>query len=103
MKRTNNPDRGKIIDIILRNDVRAKETPEIQMYLVGDCEAAITVQCDEKGTAKTAFCMYDHQVIKFDNPEDALFVSNACKQRIIGQTREQIKVKKINSFNRKFR
>lgn len=100
MKKTNNPDCGKIIDIILRNNVRAKETPEIQMYLVGDCDAAITVQCDEKGNAKTAFCMYDHKVIKFDNPEDALFVSNACKQRIVGQTHEQ---QKINSFNRKNR
>ena len=100
MKKTPNPNRGKIIDIILSNTIYATTSVKNQMYHIGKNEAHITVQCDKSGKVLSAFCKYGTQYIVFNDPEDALFVSNACKQRLAAQTREQ---QKIDTFNKRFR
>ena len=100
MEKQNISPRGKIIDIILSNTISATTSVRTQMYHIGKKEASITVQCDQNGKVLSAFCKRGTKYIIFQNPEDALFVSNACKQRLAAQTREE---KKIELFNKRFR
>ena len=113
MEYKTNPDRGEIIDSILVNTIY---TTPVQsktdfMYIVGDGEVFITIQCDRHGNEQSAFCIkhFKHpktgankktKYIRFKNPQDAKFVNAACKQRIVGQTKEQAK---IDRFNQRFK
>jgi hypothetical protein len=117
-----NSERGELVDIILSNNIYSVSSVTDQMYRIGSNEAFITIQCDSKGNELTAFCIKHSEsstkYIKFDNSEDAKFVSSACKQRLAAQEKEQAKIdkfnqqrinilikeqRKIDSFNRRFR
>ena len=97
-----NTDRGELVDIILRNDIHT--TPQtdttIQMYRIGENEALIIIPCTNDGKPLRAHCKIGNKFIKFANPADAEFVSNACKQRLNAQIKEQ---EKIHHFNKRFR
>ena len=100
MKNNQISNRAEVIDIILRNKISATMSVTNQMYQIGDNEASITVQCDKNGNVLSAFCKCGPKLLVFTDPEDAQFVSNACKQCFAAQKREE---QKIKSFNRKFR
>ena len=113
MEYETNQERGEIIDSILVNTI---STTPVQsktdcMYIIGDGEVFITIQCDRYGNEKSAFCIKHLKnpvtgatkgtsYIRFTNPQDAKFVNAACKQRIVGQTKEQAK---IDRFNQRFK
>lgn len=111
MENKTDSNRGEIIDIILANDIHPAPAQSLtdQLYRIGDNVAFITIQCDRFGNpvsascikhTKTGYVKTSAKYLKFDNAEDALFISNACKQRLAGQTREQIK---LETFNKRFR
>lgn len=100
MKLKTASDRGEVIDTILSNTIYSKTTTTNQMYIVGEDEAFVTVQCDPNGNVLSAYCKKGYKLLVFTNPEDALFVSNACKQRVAAQIREQ---QKIESFTKRFK
>lgn len=100
MKLKTASDRGEVIDTILSNTIYPRITLTDQMYTVGEKEAFITVQCDSNGSVLSAYCKKGYKLLVFTNPEDALFVSNACKQRVAAQIREQ---QKIESFTKRFK
>ena len=106
-------DRGAIIDSILVNTIL---TTPVQsetdfMYIVGDNEVIITVQCDGRGKEISAFCIrhlkcakdYTHQAdsnrtkyIKITDSKIAKFINNACKLRLKAQAKEQAKIERFN-------
>lgn len=106
-------DRGAIIDSILVNKIL---TTPVQsktdfMYIVGDNEVFITVQCDRHGKETSAFCIrhlkdqkgYVNQsnqnrtkYIKITDPKIAKFINNACKLRLKAQEKEQAKIERFN-------
>ena len=110
-------DRGAIIDSILANTIL---TTPVQsktdfMYIVGDNEVFITIQCDKHGNEISAFCIRHlkntngctskstqekTKYIKITNPKIAKFINNACKLRLKGQAKEQAK---IDRFNQRFK
>ena len=98
MKKRPGPNCGKVIDIILRNDLKPRTSITNQMYIVGKGEAFVTVQCDKKGCALSVYCKCGKEILMFDDPKDALFISNACKYRLAAQIREQ---QKTNNFNKR--
>ena len=111
MENKTDSNRGEIIDIILINDIHQAPEQSLtdQLYRIGDSEAFITIQCDKRGHPISAACIKHIKIsqiktetkyVRFDNSEDALFISNACKQRLAGQVREQAK---IDNFNKRFR
>ena len=111
MENKTNSNRGEIIDVILANNIYPAPSQSLtdQLYRIGDSVAFITIQCDYYGQPVSAICIKhskinsvktDTKYLKFTDAEDALFISNACKQRIAGQTREQLK---LETFNKRFR
>lgn len=102
--------RGEIIDSILSNAISTTpvQSKTDYMYMIYNpktniTEASITVQCDKNGKEKSAFCIKHLKncidIIKINNPEDAKFVNDACKQRLTAQAKE---IAKINRFNQRF-
>ena len=106
MENKTNPDRGELIDIILTNDIYPAPIESLtdQLYRIGANEAYITIQCNHKGYPLTSFCIKHTakgaRYLRFDDAEDALFISNACKQRVAAQTREQAKIEKFKQRHR---
>lgn len=98
--------RGEIVDIILANDIHPAPYQGVidQSYRIGENKAFITIHCNKNGDPLYAFCIRhensDTKYLKFDDPKDAVFVSNACKQRLSAQINEQ---EKIAHFNHRFR
>ena len=97
-----NRERGEIIDAILIDNISSTPVRSItdQMYLVGNGKAFITIQCDNKGKEKYAFCIKHTKkttrYIKIEEPKAAAFISKACKLRLAAHLREQAKIEKIN-------
>ena len=109
MEYQTNKYRGEIIDCILANRISTTPVQSTTdfMYIVGNGDVFITIQCDKYGNEKSAFCIknikhhatgatLETNYIKFENHEDAKFVNAACKQRIIGQSKEQAKIERFN-------
>ena len=103
MENKTNIERGELIDIILTNDIHPTPLTSVtdQMYRVGNDEAFITIQCDINGKEISSFCIKRSKpyskYIKFADPADAAFVSNACKKRLEAQIKEQEKANKLKN------
>ncbi len=106
MENKTNTDRGEIIDTILINDIHSTPIKSLtdQLYRIGENEAYITIQCTILGYPISSSCIkhtkFETKYLKFNDPNDALFISNACKQRLAAQTREQ---EKIEKFTQRYR
>ena len=94
MKKEITHSRGEIIDVILRNNVYATVSVTNQNYQVGNNKMAVTVQCDKDGNVLSAHCKYGKEFIFFENPNDAKFISNACKWQSRAEKQEEYYVHK---------